>query len=133
MKAISVRQPYAALIALGVKDIENRAWRTSHRGSILVHASLGRSGRTLGDIEREYGVAITPELTRLCELLGGIVGAVEIVDCVTASASPWFEGPINRKGKLNYGFALTDARVLPFRPIAGRLGIFDVPDIAMAA
>ena len=50
MKAISVRQPWAALIALGVKDIENRVWRTRYRGVILVHAGLGRSARTLADI-----------------------------------------------------------------------------------
>jgi hypothetical protein len=132
MKAISVRQPWAALIALGVKDIENRAWRTSHRGPILVHASLGRSGRTLGDIEREYGVAITPELTRLCEFVGGIVGGVNVVDCVKASSSLWFD-PVGSNGKSNYGFVLREARLLRFQRSAGRLGLFEMSYEEMAS
>ena len=47
---------------------------------------------------------------------GGIVGEAEIVDCVTQSDSPWFEGP--------YGFVLRNAHPLPFRPCRGRLGFF---------
>lgn len=41
MKAISIRQPWASLIVLGIKDIENRSWPTSQRGIVLVHASKG--------------------------------------------------------------------------------------------
>ncbi|MCP4687042.1 MAG: ASCH domain-containing protein, partial [Desulfobacterales bacterium] len=38
MKALSIRQPWAWLIANGYKDIENRSWRTSFRGEFLIHA-----------------------------------------------------------------------------------------------
>jgi hypothetical protein len=48
---------------------------------------------------------------------GGIVGQVNVVDCVTESTSEWFSGP--------YGFVLEDAEPLPFQPCKGRLGIFD--------
>lgn len=130
MKALSIRQPWAGLIVAGVKHIENRAWRTRFRGRLLIHAAVGRSGLTLIDIERDHGVKITDELVRLCAFVGGILGSVELVDCVTRSESPWFDGQINAKDRPNWGFVLRDARVLPFRRIAGRLGIFDVPDIA---
>ena len=40
VKIISVRQPWAWLIVAGHKDIENRTWRTSYRGRLLIHASL---------------------------------------------------------------------------------------------
>lgn len=128
MKALSIRQPWAGLIAAGLKDIENRPWRTSHRGATLIHASLGRSGRTLRDIERDYSVPITAELERLCALAGGIVGMVDLVDCAIASSSTWFDGPVNAKGRANYAFMLRDARVLPFRFVPGRLGLFEVPE-----
>jgi hypothetical protein len=39
MKALSVRQPYAALICAGVKTVENRTWTTDYRGKLLIHAS----------------------------------------------------------------------------------------------
>jgi hypothetical protein len=130
MRALSIRQPWAALIVMGLKDIENRPWRTSHRGSIFVHASLGRSGRSLYDIERIYGVALSDELMRLCALVGGIIGSVDLVDCVSASASPWFDGPRNEKGRRNYGLMLRNARELPFCPTPGRLSLFEVSGAA---
>ena len=42
MKALTVRQPWASLIALGVKRIETRSWRTSYRGPLAIHAGLHR-------------------------------------------------------------------------------------------
>lgn len=47
---------------------------------------------------------------------GGIVGSVEIVDCVEESDSAWFEG--------RFGFLLRDPRPLPFLPCKGQLGLF---------
>jgi hypothetical protein len=38
-RAISIRLPWAWLIVNGFKDVENRSWRTRHRGTILIHAS----------------------------------------------------------------------------------------------
>jgi tetratricopeptide (TPR) repeat protein len=40
MKALSIRQPWAWLIVHGVKDVENRTWRTNFRGRFLVHAGM---------------------------------------------------------------------------------------------
>lgn len=38
MKAITLHQPWASLIATGVKTIETRRWRTSYRGDLLICA-----------------------------------------------------------------------------------------------
>ena len=38
MKALSIKQPWASLIAHGIKDIENRTWKTNFRGRIYIHA-----------------------------------------------------------------------------------------------
>jgi hypothetical protein len=38
-RAITIHQPYAALIVAGIKDIENRGWDTRHRGRIYIHAA----------------------------------------------------------------------------------------------
>jgi len=39
MKAISIQQPWATLIAYGEKRIEWRSWSTSYRGELLICAS----------------------------------------------------------------------------------------------
>ena len=40
MKAITIKQPWASLIVEGIKDIENRTWKTSFRGRVLIHAGM---------------------------------------------------------------------------------------------
>ncbi len=40
MRAITIRQPWASLVALGVKTIETRSWRTSYRGPLAIHAGV---------------------------------------------------------------------------------------------
>lgn len=39
MKALSIRQPWANMIAMGVKTIETRTWMTSYRGPLLIVSS----------------------------------------------------------------------------------------------
>jgi hypothetical protein len=45
MKALTICQPYAELIMLGEKRVENRTWSTPYRGPLAIHA--GRSRRWL--------------------------------------------------------------------------------------
>lgn len=39
MKAITVCQPFAQLIVIGVKKIETRAWTTGYRGRLAIHSA----------------------------------------------------------------------------------------------
>ena len=39
MKCLSLKQPFADLLALGEKTIELRKWNTKFRGEFLIHAS----------------------------------------------------------------------------------------------
>jgi len=133
VKAISIRQPWAWLILNAGKDIENRDWYTNFRGRILLHASKGMTKDEYEDaLDTAHGVSIThpftpgltmPPFSKLER--GGIIGWVEIVDCVVKSDSPWFFG--------RYGFVLRNPRPLTFTPYKGALGLFDVPELAEAA
>lgn len=38
MKALTLYQPWASLIALGVKTVETRPWATKYRGPLAIHA-----------------------------------------------------------------------------------------------
>ncbi|BBI34492.1 ASCH domain-containing protein [Cohnella abietis] len=40
MKAITIHQPWATLIALGEKKYETRSWATKHRGPLAIHAGM---------------------------------------------------------------------------------------------
>ena len=50
MKAISIKQPWAWLIANGYMTVENRKWYTGHRGDLLIHAGKSETDVDL-DIE----------------------------------------------------------------------------------
>jgi hypothetical protein len=120
MKALTLRPSWAWLVVSGYKDIENRSWATRLRGRIWIHASSSPVTRA----EYENFVAIC-RYRRIKQFparealqRGGIVGSVEIVDCVTRSRSYWFSG--------DYGFVLSNARRTQFKPMKGMLGFFEV-------
>jgi hypothetical protein len=122
MKVLSVRQPWASLIVLGYKDIENRSWATSYRGPLLIQSSarsLPAELRAARGLCGRLGITIPDDLP-----LGGIVGITCLVDCVACSDSPWFSGPV--------GWKLADSRPLPFIPLRGQLGLFN-PSVALVA
>jgi len=120
MKALSIRQPWAWLIANGYKDIENRDWPTKFRGDFLIHAG---ATMTKADYEacilfiaafrRTWRVPAYDILRKQC---GGLVGRASLVDCVTHSESQWFTG--------EYGFVLTGTAPVPFQRCKGALGFF---------
>ena len=126
--ALSIRQPWASLILLAGKDIENRTWEARVRGPILIHAAKGMTTREYVEA-MTFARAINPwGINNLFDSLhpdnlprGGIIGSVNLVACLHRSPSPWFQGP--------YGFALRDPKPLPFARLRGQLGFFDVPGV----
>ena len=124
MKALSIQQPWAWLIARGYKDIENRSWFTRYRGRFLIHASQKadyhaiqkhRLAGVIKSIMKANNVTMD-DLER-----GGIVGAVDLVDCITAGGSQWFDG--------DYGFVLANPEVMKFVPCRGKLNFFSVESV----
>jgi hypothetical protein len=119
MKALSIRQPWAWLVAQGFKDIENRCWQTSYRGLFLIHAAKAWGPDERDDLEfakelaTEAGLVIPWPAKFEC---GAIVGVATIVDCVAASPSPWFGGP--------FGFVVKEARAIEPVTCRGMLNFF---------
>ncbi len=128
--ALSLKQPWATLLAHGIKVIEIRKWPTIHRGHVLIHAAK------IADERPEAWKHVPPELSEIAELRGGIVGSAFLTGCL-GYRSPrifaidqrlhlneldWFEGPIM------YGFTFTRATPLPFREFPGWLRFFPVQE-----
>jgi hypothetical protein len=130
-KAISIRQPWAYAIIHAGKAIENRSWPTRFRGAVAIHASKALDTRTLEDFFRfidQRGLGRVVGLTKADAAhlpRGAVIGIADIADCVTASSSPWFEGP--------FGFVLANPR--PLQPISckGALQFFTLPAPVIAA
>ena len=118
LKVIVIRQPWAWLIVNGFKDIENRSWATRYRGQLLIQASAGLPSKPKLEQSRSFARKRGVELPEEFEI-GGIVGMVQLEDCVTRSRSKWFEGPV--------GWVLSKPKKLPFVAMKGRLGLFDPP------
>lgn len=123
MKALSIRQPWAWLITHGFKPVENRTWKTEHRGELLIHA-----GKEFDQAGLDWVLAHFPQMASRLPVtyhMGGIVGVAEVVDCVQAHTSGYFTGP--------YGLVLRNAKPLQFREFKGQLGLFNVPDELLAS
>ncbi|SFH69787.1 ASCH domain-containing protein [Bradyrhizobium sp. cf659] len=121
MRIISIRQPWASLIVAGGKniltgaferkDVENRTWATAYRGLVLIHSSQRPDDITTAEIERRFGVRLTGEQPR-----GGVIGMVEIVDCVRPHPSKWYTPN-------HWAFVLANSRPLPFVKWKGALSL----------
>lgn len=44
MKALTLWQPWATLVAIGAKRVETRSWATSYRGPLAIHAAASTKG-----------------------------------------------------------------------------------------
>jgi hypothetical protein len=64
MKAITLTQPYATLVAMGAKRIETRGWSTRYRGPLAIHA-----GKGLGPVGGKDGLQDLHELAQ--QILAG--------------------------------------------------------------
>ncbi|MFM8271070.1 MAG: ASCH domain-containing protein [Gemmata sp.] len=133
--AISVRQPWAALLAGGAKTVEIRSWPTARRGPVLIHAAKVPDSRREG-----WGRIVTPELKALAALRGGIIGRATLVECdrydTATSFSAAAERHLNapswfRPGGL-YGFVFQDARPIAYHACPGRTLFFTVEGITLS-
>ena len=113
MNCISIRQPWAwAILFLG-KPVENRDWQRKNRGRTLIHTGKKFDKQGAEWIENTFKVHVPTDLPT-----GGIVGSVNIVNCVDRFRSKWFFG--------KFGYVLKDPVPLPFVPCNGSLGFYNV-------
>jgi hypothetical protein len=89
MKAITLYQPWATLVAMGKKRIETRSWSTNYRGPLAIHAGKNRMYITgahsiIGQepfrsalLDDQYGYPTYPDFS-----LGRVVATCELVGCL---------------------------------------------------
>lgn len=137
-KVITLRQPWAGLLVMGLKKFETRSWATAHRGRIYVHASakIDAVGKHLIEDLQKYDkrFEIGSIIRKACMETGKIIGHVDIVDVHSTDEplKPEITGSEYRFGDYSPGrhyWETTNARRL-FRPIPakGQLSIWNIDD-----
>lgn len=144
-KVLTVKNPWAWLIAQGIKDIENRTWRTNFRGRILIHAaatSAKRKDEALFELlskeqwkefKKWDKIRAAKRPINLSDVFADepksqILCSVEIVDCVINHPSIWAEKGTTEEGKQIYNWVLANPRPEPDYAglkIKGALSLWD--------
>jgi hypothetical protein len=149
MKALSLIQPWATLIAIGAKRIETRSWPTDYRGPLAIHASkwLGTDGRVVSAHvadclscchEEPYRTALTRSGIESVRDLpsGALVATVRLVGVLRTDSSllrvDFEEREFGDYSPGRYAWLLADVRPLPTPiPFRGMPGLWEFPDAAL--
>ena len=103
MKALSIRQPWANLIASGQKTIETRKWKTNYRGDLLIVAS--KTGT-----EPPFGCAVAIVTLVDCRAMTVLDEAAACTEMYQRACS----------------WVLENVRPVEPFPVTGQLGLYEV-------
>lgn len=129
MKTLSIQQPWAQLIASGIKEVENRTWATKHRGKILIHAS---SKKVTASWYKKTFIEWA-QVTANHQFFGNIpyddelptcaiIGYVEVVDCEEGATDGYWDGfPEDVKWRLKDAYLFDE----PILDVKGKLNLFE--------
>ena len=125
MKVITIKQPWATLIAKGYKEYEFRTWKTKYRGDILIHA-----GKKIDKKAMERFKYLNLEYP-----IGKIIAQATITDCVYVdeefAKKLYKKDPVVYKGLINknnwdgYGFKLENVKEVNPIEVNGKLGLWN--------
>lgn len=126
MKAISLWQPWASMVALGHKKHETRSYVLRHRGPLLIHA-----GKQFRPSQEIYAQTLRDRGWLTGDLpLGALIAQVDVLDCIPAH---WVDADrtdeaLGLFSTGRYAWLLGNVqRFEPF-PYRGRQGFFNVED-----
>jgi len=149
MKAISILQPWATLVAIEAKRIETRSWATKYRGSLAIHASknipdfaeeLCETEEYFNDALKYAGIYFTGDVP-LKTLIpcGAVLCICNLVDCLKIAHQDGVEAQLEDDRIIyqpeyffgdytpgRYAWILENVRSLPKPvPVRGRLGLWN--------
>ena len=127
MKAISLWQPWASLVAAGVKRHETRHWPTNYRGPIAIHAAktldlAGAPDQLCAAVSGPYWIKDLPR--------GVVVAVGQLVDCEPAERVATYATEADLTAgnfaRGRYAWRIEDVRrVNAPIPLVGRQGLFN--------
>ena len=125
MKVITIKQPFASLIAEGIKKYEFRTWKTNYRGEIYIHAGNGIDKEAM----KKYAHY------NLDYPKGKIIAKANLIDCLKIDDTARnmlkeekkdvYENVINNKNWDGYGFKLENITKINPLEAKGKLNIWN--------
>lgn len=135
MKALTLTQPWATLVAIGAKHVETRSWRCSYRGPLAIHAAKGfpkdaRGTCLLQPFTRILTAAGFDTIDQLPR--GQIIAVARLTACRPTSEASLLVGELEHEfgdyGPDRWGWFLEEVRKLETpMPAIGALGLWTVP------
>ncbi|HHW26529.1 MAG TPA: ASCH domain-containing protein [Firmicutes bacterium] len=131
MRVISIRQPWAMLVALGAKRRETRSWYTAYRGPIAIHASAAMPVRSkaacslplVKDVLSRAGYESWRDMPRGAIIAVGRLTDVQDISPENTPPSPELDFGDYTPGRFQW--VLSDVRLLPEPiPAKGALGLW---------
>lgn len=138
MKAITISQPYASLIASGEKWIENRTWPTRYRGKLAIHAGLGRQYLSKDELAKYP----TGCIIAVCNLVA-CVTLEQILDnegasrnghevLIPGSKRAWWEAADHEYAAGPWCWVLEDVQPVENVPVRGMQGLWEMREDLIA-
>lgn len=130
MKALTISQPFASLIASGEKWIENRRWPTSYRGELAIHAGKGLQYLDKEELA-EYPSSCVIAVAKLaaCVTLE-VIRAKERSDerkrLIDGTSRNWSEAARHPHAEGPWCWILEDVRIIEHVPMRGAQGLWNV-------
>ncbi len=125
MKVITVKQPFASLIAEGLKEYEFRTWRTKYRGKILIHA-----GKSIDKLAMQKFACYNLDYPTGC-----IIAIADLSDCIKIESEERkfleeknplvYSGVIKHPEWQGYGFKLENVQKVQEIYLNGKLSLWD--------
>lgn len=125
-KVLTIREPFATLIAEQIKHIETRSWKTNYRGTIYIHAAKSK-------IKKDDS-----RLEKLCSLIGGNLNYGNIIARATLSDCIYMDEEFIQNIKNNnteylcgyysigrYAWIIDNVTLIEPIPCKGQLGIWN--------
>lgn len=81
LKAITIKQPWATLIALGEKRFETRSWQTKYRGKIAIHAGKSVDKGAFEEVAIMAALLRNGIKSRQELPTGAVIATVDLVGC----------------------------------------------------
>lgn len=125
MKVITIKQPFATLIAEGYKAYEFRTWKTKYRGDILIHAGKGIDKAAMKKFEclnLEYptgAILAKAKITDCVEVNGQLRSDLEKEDALV------YSGIIEDTDWKGFGFKLENIKKIEPIFVNGKLGFWN--------
>jgi len=125
MKVLTIKQPFATLIAEGLKEYEFRTWKTKYRGDILIHAGLGIDKKAMQkykhlNLEYPSGCIIAKATITDCLIIDD-----EVRKMLKEKNTIIYDSVINNIDWNGYGFKLENIKKVNPIPIKGKLSLWD--------